>query len=301
MNTNSLFYIVLLWCMANNNLAAQCNDTIYPSPKRFGNPKYWPYGYRPATGCELAFFRSFHKNLAEALSSSLGNFASYSTQNWDVRKPDMNIGEVDDTRQVDDEGLFYNFSLDVNQGSEKNFFTLLGLNYFDCTLETTDKDAAPEAARLVNETANAYNKPDSVQERLQQQLNDYLAKREIYAGIPNVNIQQDVLKEHRANIEIVACKGAAYAVKIIRGKKVVLGEADKNHNDELHIYIGKWKTPEIFTTTTVQELKVRQNFNLSQPKLSIQNFMLVIKCDASLFDALLQHIDYDSLNKLIMQ
>lgn len=293
---------ILLLNASSSKLAAQCNNTIYPSPKRFGNPKYWPYGFRPATGCELAFFRKFHKTLAEALNTSMGGFASSSTQNWDVRKPDINKGEVDDIKQVDDEGLFYNFSLKVSQGSEKNFFTLINdLGYFECTLETTDKDASPEAIRLVNESANSYNKPDSVKARVQQQLNAYLAKRQIYAGITNVNIQQDVLKEHRAKIEIVACKGAAYAVKIIRDKNVITGEADINHNDELHIYIGKWKTPEIFTTATLQELKVRQNFNLSQPKLSLQNFMVVIKCDASLFDALLESIDYDSLNKLIMQ
>ncbi len=298
----SFFILFIVLSCAGGKLGAQCNDTIYPSPKRFGNPKYWPYGFRPATGCELAFFGTFHKNLIEALNNSVGGFASYSTQNWDILRPDINKGEVDDIMQVDGEGLFYNFSLKINQGSEKTFFTLINeLGYFDWTLETGDKNGGPETTRLVNESTGSFNKPDSVQVHIQQQLNEYLAKREIYVGVPNVNIQVDALKEHIAKISVVPLKGPAYVVEIIRDKKVTAGEHDVNHNDELHIYIGKWKTPEIFTVASTQELKVRQNFNLSQPKLSLQNFVIIIKSDASLFDALLQSIDFDSLNKLIMQ
>ncbi len=62
-----------------------------------------------------------------------------------------------------------------------------------------------------------------------------------------------------------------------------------------------WATLLLLPELFMQKLVVQNSFNLSQPKLSLQNFMIIVKCDASLFDNFLENVNFGKLNKLIMQ
>ena len=306
-----LFLGFISVCM-HFNANAQCNDTIYPSPKRFHNPKYWPYNMRPATGCELDFFRKFHPYLISAFSKTEDY---YSTNGWNISSPDKSKGEVDDLKQWDDEGLFYNLNLKVMVNSEKNYFKLIeDLGYFEWefTNPAMDVNTNPEIKAIgmrmqeLMQTPNIKN-TDPEYLKVTMQLNDVEARSKIHISIPNVNTIKDSLVEKKAKIELMQIKGAAYVVKIVRDKKVLYAFNDgtnvdnDNHLDELHIYIGKWKTPKISNTISLQKLFVENDLNPSQPKLSLQNFMIVVKCDASLFGSFLENVNFEKLNKQIMQ
>jgi hypothetical protein len=290
---------------------AQCNNTIYPSPKRFGDPKYWPYSMRPATGCELNFFRTFHPFLISAFRKTEDY---YSTNGWNISSPDRSIGEVDQLRQWDDEGLFYNLSLKVFVNSEKNYFKLIeDLGYFEWEFtnprtnlnNNAEIDANSLRMQELMQMPNLKN-TDPEYLKVTMQLNDVEAKNKIHISIPNVNITKDSLVEKKAKIELMQISGVAYVVKIIRDKKVLFAFNDgtnvdnDDHLDELHIYIGKWKKPQITNEQTIQKLVVQNSFDFSQPKLSLQNFMIVVKCDASLFDDFLNSVNFGKFNKQIM-
>lgn len=305
------FSICIISCSIH--VAAQCNNTIYPTGHdKAGRPTYyWPYNMRPATECELEFFRKFHPYLISAL---LKTEDYYSNNNWTIQSPDKTLGEIDEMFHLNTDDRIFNKSLDVYQGSEKTFFTLIELGYFDWNFKNPalDENTNPEvrslATSMINLLSDGVTKNTDPQLlKLQMQLNDIDSKRNISISIPNVNLAKDSLQEEKSKIELIQVNGAAFAVKIIRDKKLLYGFNDgenvdnDNHLDELHIYIGKWKTPQILNTDNSQTLLVKNNFNVSQPKLSLQNFMIVIKTDASNFEEIIANMNFEKLNKLIMQ
>jgi hypothetical protein len=267
---------------------------------------------RPTTDCELDFFRKFHPYLISAFSKTEDY---YSTNGWNISSPDKSKGEVDDLKQWDDEGLFYNLSLDVMVNSEKNYFKLIedsGYFEWEFTNPSMDVNTTPEIKVIgtrmqeLMQTPNIKN-TDPEYLKVIMQLNDVEARSKIHISIPNVNSIKDSLVEKKAKIELMQIKGAAYVVKIVRDKNVGYAFNDgtnvdnDNHLDELRIYIGKWKIPQIKNTPNKQKLVVENSFNLSQPKLSLQNFMIVVKCDASLFDSFLENVSFEKLNNQIMK
>ena len=290
--------------LCNEVYAQQCNDTIYPSPKRFKNPNYWPYSMRPATACELNFYRKFHAPLFSAFNRII---EYYKAQRWETTSPDLLMGEKDQMQQWDDEGRYYNTGLKVMQKSEKTFFSLIdGLGYFDWAFDNSTVISA-EYGTLNDAYTNLITKDtkgsDSELISVTMKMEALTAKSNIKIAIPNINCQKDELKETNAKIESVNIKGAAYAVKINRSKivKDISLNTNVNDLDELHLYIGKWKAPQILNTATAQTLLVQNNFNVSQPKLSIQNFMVVIKTDAANFDEIIATINFAKLNQQILQ
>ena len=237
----------------------------------------------------------------------------YKEQGWNVQGCDLTMGENDLMQQVDGVKDAFNTSLKLMEGSERNYFTLLDLGYFEWefTNPTMDVNTNTEIKAIgmrmqeLMQTPNIKN-TDPEYLKLTMQLNDVEARSRIHISIPNVNTIKDSLIEKKAKIELMQLKDAAYVVKIVRDKKVLYAFNDgtnvdnDNHLDELHIYVGKWQTPQITNTASLQKLVVENNFNLSQPKLSLQNFMIVVKCDASLFDDFLANINFDKLNKQIL-
>ena len=116
-----------------------------------------------------------------------------------------------------------------------------------------------------------------------------------------INVSEDKFEYSHARVELLTIKNGAYAIRVIKNKTITdAGDAEQgnqnNHIDELHIYIGKWKTPQI---TTGKGFVVQNNFYLSQSKLSVQNILIVIKCTPELQDEVLKQIDIERLQQLI--
>ena len=292
-----------------SNANAQCLGNIAPVPRAFG--KHWPYHFRPATECELNFFRKFHPYLTSAFNKT-EDF--YKAQGWNVQGCDLTMGEEDLMQQVEGEKNPFNISLKLMEGSEKSYFSLLDLGYFEWEFSNPSMgvNINPEIQAIgmrmqeLMQTPNIKN-TDPEYLKITMQLSEIEAKSKIHISIPNVNTIKDSLVEKKAKIELIPINGATYVVKINRDKKVLYAFNDgtnvdnANHLDELHIYIGKWQKPQITNGQAMQKLVVQNSFNPTQSKLSLQNFMIIVKCDASLFDNFLENVNFEKLNKQIMQ
>jgi hypothetical protein len=136
-----------------------------------------------------------------------------------------------------------------------------------------------------------------------QELANALANKfGFIASMKGINVSEDKFEYSHASFELLNIKNCAYAIRVIKNKTITdAGDAEQadmnNHIDELHLYIGKWKAPQI---NTGKGFIVQNNFNLSQSKLSVQNLLIVIKCTPELQDEVLKQIYLGNLQQLIL-
>ena len=283
---------------------AQCSNVIPLPPGN--NP--WHDNCRPATECELKFYRSFHSTIWEA---AIGNVQQ---QFPNGLVSDRNGGEEDKMHQFKDGGTTYNLALWVDQKSEKGFFKVhVARSDFSGSFEKEDPDAQKRMMDLITEfgknggrmdgtkyIAASPTDPGQIANRMERDAIQASTHFEVFVN--NVNEVKDSCIIHNGKIELIKVNGAAFAVRITKDKNIknLEEEGTADRIDETRIYIGKWKTPVITNQNGVQKLVVLNNFNQSQPKLSLQNMEIVIKCDPSLADEVIPAIGFDKLNSLIM-
>lgn len=301
----------LIWCFISLVLVlqinAQCSNQLPTKP--------WGDN-RPATECELLFYRNNYPIIIKAFNKMEVYFANNYTA--DILNPNPKMGMEDwDASTLADKKYIHNFNVGI--GSEKNFFQdLQNLNWTYSI--KADDDAYSKA---YNELANIWGEKgmdayvrellakvgfdnmgkDSLMCKAAMLNNELVNKFIITTNMQGINITEDKFEYTHANFELLNTQNCAYAIRVIKNKVITNAgdaeQADKNnHIDELHLYIGKWKAPQI---TISKGFVVQNNFNLSQSKLSVQNILVVIKCAPELQDEVLKHIDFEQLNKLILQ
>jgi hypothetical protein len=272
---------------------------------------------RPATECELLFYRKNYPIILKSFHKMEIYFANDYMPG--VYNPDPNLGMVDfDTSILNDEKYIHNFNVGI--GSEKTFFhDLQNLNW---TFSKKEEDEAySKAFKEVNNffgdngqySAMEYDKAllekvgfdrmgkDEKKCKAIELGNELTNRFSFTTTMQSINIVEDKFEYAKASFELLDLKNCAYAIRVIKNKIINdTGDAEQadlnNHIDELHIYIGKWKTPQI---TNGNGFIVQNNFNLSQSKLSVQNMLIVIKCAPELQNEVLNQIDLNSLQNLI--
>ena len=287
---------------------AQCSNTLPAKP--WGDD-------RPATECELLFYRTNYPLIIK----SFQKMETYIANNYipGGYNPDPNKGMIDfDANSVVDVKYIHNFNVGI--GSEKTFFhDLQDLNW--SFSKKTDDEAYAKAYNEVNNffgsngqySAIEYDKAllekvgfdkmgkDEKKCKALMLSNELTNKFSFTASMQGINISEDKFENTHASFELLNIKSCAYAIRVIKNKTITdAGDAEQadmnNHIDELHLYIGKWKAPQI---SKVNGFVVQNNFNLSQPKLSVQNLLIIIKCCPELQEEVLKQIDLNSLQNLI--
>lgn len=298
--------LFITWCFISfvsiSQLNAQCSNKL---------PKRPPQGYgdnRPATECELLFYRKNYPIIIK----SFNKMEAYSPGNFN---PQPNMGMEDwDTSSVTNGIYIHNFN--VGLGSEKKFFQ----DFQNLNWTYNIKEDDEEYLKASNELANIWgnNGADSYYKELLEKvgvenmwkdslvckslmLENELENRFSINISMKINISEDNFEYTHANFDLLSIQNCAYAIRVIKNKVITntgdTEQADKNnHIDELHLYIGKWKAPQI---TKGKGFDVQNNFNFSQSKLSFQNVLVVIKCAPELQDEVMKLIDFNSLYNLI--
>lgn len=286
----------------------QCSNTLPSKP--WGDD-------RPATECELLFYRKNYPIIIKSFQKMETYFVNDYIPN--AYNPDPNMGMVDfDSSVVNDEKYIHNFNVGI--GSEKTFFH--DLQNLDWTFSKKAEDEAySKAFNEVNTffgdngqySAMEYDKvllakvgfdkmgKDEKRCKAVMLSNELTNNFSFTASMKGINIIADKFVYPNASFELLNIKNCTYAIRVIKNKIINnTGDAEQadvnNHIDELHLYIGKWKAPQI---TKGKGFVVQQNFNVVQSKLSIQNILIIIKCAAELQDEVLSKIDLERLKSII--
>ena len=284
-----VFALSLYICLYCGTGYAQCDHSL-PVRPAIG----WGPGGRPPTACELQFYRKYYPMLLGAFAGLENDFS----EQWQEAKPPAEAGMAD----LMDRDHKYNIAIGVAPGSERSFFINWGEMTWIFKKGGNNTDVAATVARILpflNEQARITNGKDTAKCRAAMMEMEFNFKYSFTATML-VNQTQDVLEDDQARFEDLKIKGCIYALRVQRNKKITdtYGpDADPNlHMDELRLYIGKWLKPQI---NNGKGFKVVNNFNATQPKLSVQNIMILIKCCPALQDEVAALIDIKSLDELI--
>lgn len=301
-----LLQLIIIVCSMNNIGYAQCSNQL-PEKKFWGDD-------RPATECEVIFYRATYPKILKAFNGVEAYFAS----DWEAKYnlPDKANGIKDlEANQVNNPVYIHNVTVAI--GSEKKFFGDIQnlswsykkkesnedvINYYNAikpTLDSADETIKTKALKIGFDAVGK----EPVVCRAAMLGNAYNSKFNFTLTINGINYIEDKLDDVKAVVELLPLKNTTYAIRIIKDKSISNTQASEeanpnNHLDELHLYIGKWKAPQISKGIG---FSIQNNFNLSQSKLSVQNILVVIKCAVALQDEVLQQIDFEKLNLLITQ
>jgi hypothetical protein len=299
------------WCtlaflvLVVSNVNAQCSNQLPPKP--WGDD-------RPATECELLFYRSTYPQIINAFKRVENYFSTnYIASN---NNPDHLMSMEDlPLSQVSNSVYMHNLNVGIN--SEKKFFQDIQKLNWSYTVKSNDNaytKAYDELANLFGEKGvDAYYKELLLKvgydnmgkdpkicraKELENALDNSFG---FIASMKGINVPEDKFANSHASFELLNIKNCAYAIRVIKNKTITdAGDAEQadrnNHIDELHLYIGKWKAPQIIKD---KGFTVQNNFNLSQSKLSVQNILIVIKCTPELQEEVMKQIDIVKLSQLI--
>jgi hypothetical protein len=307
------FLLFLVPLIPQLHLNAQCSNQL---PKR--PPQGWGPGGRPATACEMLFYRNTYPQIINAFKKVETYFP---TDQPSPYNPDPNLGMKDFEPNQTDPIFIHNVSVD--EGSEKIFFQGMIKNLNWNYSVNHENEAFQKAYYELNNffgnngqySAIEYSKAllekivfdkmgkDPKICKAKELEHELTNKFSFTASMQGINVSEDKLESSQASFELLNLKNCAYAIRVIKNKTITdAGDAEQseinNHIDELHLYIGKWKAPQI---KRGNGFVVQNDFNLSQSKLSVQNLLIVIKCAPELQEEVLKQINLGLLHNLVLQ